>query len=349
MPALAAAPMTEAVKANYRHLSDAEFADLRAATRRLRFRFEPGIGLLHAPITSRFVNVDRHGIRSNDGAGRPIARLDGALWFLGGSTAFGDSIADHETIPAQLERQTGRITINLGVPGYSSSRENVLMSHYLRLGYRPSLVVFLDGINESCEPEPYQREMRELFARAQQEYVWDAGGPLRQLLVRAGRKARKIAGAYRADEDAQTLECTRDGRQNSLAEIHQRILGERAALCAAYGVDCRTLVQPFAGTHGPSSDLPGAFMNGDGKDLRDLYYHLESGWRSAGAVFVTDALDGFRGHPFVDEVHYSAEASRTIAATIAARIGLSGAHERAQGIANAIDVGVAEVKRRRQP
>ena len=58
--------------------------------------------------------------------------------------------------------------------------ENTVFVHYLRKGYRPSRVLFLDGVNETCEPELYDEEMRRIFDRAQEPYYWDAGGPLRR-------------------------------------------------------------------------------------------------------------------------------------------------------------------------
>lgn len=324
VPPLLKPAMSEEVKRNYAHMSAEEQNDLFKTTRALRFRYEPVIGIMQQQVTSRFVNVDAHGIRSNGPTRRSIAALEGAIWFLGGSTAFGDSIADHETIPAQLERMIGRPVINLGVPGFSSSKENLLLNHYLRIGYRPSLVLFLDGVNEACEPHPYTREMITLFDKAQRGYNWDLGGPLTYAYFRAVRKAKKLVGIAVDEGESQTISCSRDGKQYPLATFHSRLLAERNAICRLYDVDCRTLVQPFSGTHGRRDALPKSFLEGDGKDLRELFFHLEPTWRAAGAIFVTDAFDGYDRHPFVDEVHYSADASRLIAETIARRLGLAG-------------------------
>jgi hypothetical protein len=321
VPALLAPDPSDAAARNYTHLSPEDVAALHAATRRQRFRYEPGIGLVQSAITSPLLNVDAHSIRSNGSGHRPIAALDAAIWFLGGSTTFGESIADSETIPAQLERAISKPVINLGVPGYASSMENTLLVHYLRLGYRPSLALFLDGINETCEPELYDEEMKELFRIAQLNNYWDVGGPVVRALRRAARKYQKIAGVYQEGK-SESLVCSRDGKENSLAVIHSRILEERAALCGAYQIDCRTLVQPFAGTHGPTQGLPEAFMATEANFLRDLFHHLEPGWRAAGAVFVSDALDRYDRHPFVDDMHYSADASRVIAEAIATRLAL---------------------------
>ena len=63
-------------------------------------------------------------------------------------------------------------------------------------------------------------------------------------------------------------------------------------------------------------------MKGTRRQLRALFEHLEPNWRASGAIFVTDALDHYDRHAFVDEVHYSADASRLIAETIASRLGL---------------------------
>ncbi len=53
---------------------------------------------------------------------------------------------------------------------------------------------------------------------------------------------------------------------------------------------------------------------------RALYAHLEPVWRSARIEFITDALDELPRHPYVDAMHYSAAANRSIAAAIALRL-----------------------------
>jgi len=326
VPALSNPPMSAAVKRNYAHMSAADQDDLFATTKDLRFRYEPVVGILQRQTSSRFINIDSHGIRSNGGPHRGVAALEGAVWFLGGSTTFGDGIADRETIPAQLEQLIGRPVINLGVPAFATAHENLLLNHYLRLGYRPSSVLFLDGINETCEPDPYLKEMTTLLNRAQDGYSWDIGGPVATAYFRASRKAQKLAGIWVDDSERQTVACSRDGRPYPLSVFHTRLLAERDAICRLYKVDCHTLVQPFAGVHGRTEDLPTSFLEGArGQELRDVFVHLEPVWRAAGALFVTDAFDGYDRHPFVDEVHYSADASRLIAETIAKRLNLVGA------------------------
>lgn len=321
VPAVLAPRMSEAVKRNYAHMTPDDLADLLRTTRALRFRYEPVVGFIQEPTTSRFVNTDPRGIRANGATPRDVSALQGAIWFFGGSTAFGDGVADHETIPAQLERVLGRSVANLGVRNYSSTEENLLFNHYLRIGYRPAAAIFLDGINEACHPDLYQPEMNILVGRAQKNYIWDIGGPVTYAVGRLQRKVRKLRGLERDAED-RGLACVKDGQQNPLSTIHQRTLAERDAICRLYDVDCRTVIQPFAGTHGRRHDFETAFLEGDAKDLHELFVHLEPVWRAAGATFVTDALDGYDRHAFIDEVHYSADASRLLAETIATRLHL---------------------------
>ena len=75
----------------------------------------------------------------------------------------------------------------------------------------------------------------------------------------------------------------------------------------------------MAGLHGRHDDR--AFVAGPrAVQLRALFEHLENNWRSDGATLVTGALDGSDRHAFIDDVHYSADASRLIAGAIAANL-----------------------------
>ena len=318
LPELMAPGLTEAVKRNYAHMTPQDRDELLRASRKVRYRYAPMIGFVLKETTSRFVNIDVYGIRANGNTPQDITSMERRIWFLGGSTTYGEGIADHETIPAQLERVMGQPVVNLGVSGYSSMQENLLLNQYLRIGYRPSLAIFLDGINESCLFSLYEHEMDVLFNRAQDGYRWDAGGPVAYAYGRVSRwLKRELFGRAAASEDA--LTCDDQGKRNPLRTIVARTLAERAALCRLYDIECRTLVQPFAGVHGRNDDT--VFLaSHDARKLLELFAHLETTWRAAGAIFITDALDHFDRHAFIDEVHYSADASRLIAETIAARI-----------------------------
>ena len=71
-----------------------------------------------------------------------------------------------------------RPVVNFGVSNFSSAEENILLNRYLRIGYRPAMAFFLDGINEGCRTDLYQDEMRTLIAKAQEGYSWEFGTPV---------------------------------------------------------------------------------------------------------------------------------------------------------------------------
>ena len=77
-------------------------------------------------------------------------------------------------------------------------------------------------------------------------------------------------------------------------------------------------MQPFGGVHGRYDDP--AYLEKDRQLKRALFTHLEDNWRNAGAVFVTNALDEYERHGYLDEEHYSAAANRLIAQSVAAKI-----------------------------
>ncbi len=320
MPRFSGPALTAAELANYGHMTAGDREDLRLAMRVLRVRYEPEVGFLHQATTSRFLNIDNYGIRANGPVTRPIASMQGAVWLLGGSTAFGDGVADAETIPAHLERILNREVVNLGVRSYAGAEENRLVKRYARIGYLPTHVVFFDGINERCDNGPYVRDMARIIVKAQDPYDWDPGRPITYTYDRLLRKFGLYRGETIDGPEPFTPNCRRHGKEQPLATLHTRMMRERAAMCRLYGLACTTFVQPFAGLHGRTDQFAQEFLDGEAQNLRLLFAHLEGSWRDAGALFLTDALDGDDRHGFIDEFHYSAATSQRIAAAIAARL-----------------------------
>lgn len=233
---------------------------------RLRVRYAPIVGFVEDSFTSRSINVDARGVRSNGNGQHP---LDGAIWFFGGSAAFGEGVADRETIPAQLERMLGKPVINFGARGHYSVIETRLLNHYLRIGFRPSAAWFLDGVNESCEPDLAEDELGQVVDRSQRGYRWDVSRPVVYAISRVRSRAASDT-THRSK-----LVCRAAGQDNPLAAVHARALKERAALCALYNIECHTFIEPF-----PDDDL------------RELSAHLEPVWRQAQHVtFVQAAFD----------------------------------------------------------
>jgi lysophospholipase L1-like esterase len=311
--------LTEPVRRNYSHMAPADVEDLLRVTASLRYRYAPVGGFVHAATASRFVNIDSYGVRANGPSRRHISAMEDAVWVFGGSTTFGSGVADHETIPAQLENLLARPVMNLGVRGDGSLMENRLLNYYLRAGYRPAMALFLDGINEACQADVFADQLSALVARVQNGYEWEFGRPVTYAFDKGRRRLQRLTGGEVDRPDRTELTCVADGARNPLRAIHARTLAERDSLCRLYDIPCRTFVQPFAGLHGRHDDR--AFVASAGAaHLRALFAHLEANWRAAGATFVTGALDRRDRHAFVDEIHYSADANRLIAEAMAASI-----------------------------
>jgi len=306
--------MSEPARQTYAPLTPGDINELWRDTVGARWRYEPIVGYVSEQLQSRFINISAEGIRSN--GGEPAA-LDGSIWFFGGSTTFGYGVADRDTVPAYLQANTGRPVINFGVPGHYSFNENQLLNGYLRLGFRPSAVLFLDGVNERCETGLAEDELGEIVAASQRGYTWQPARPVIYLARNGPVRLLRAAGITKRAEPTVETRCEIAGRSQSLAHAEARLLAERDMLCTLYQLDCRTYIQPFAGLHGRHDAQDPA----TGRWLKELFTYLEPVWRQTpGVTFVTHALDRSDRHGYVDEVHYSAGSHALIADAIAANL-----------------------------
>ena len=313
--------LPEVVRKNYSHMTAPEVDDLLTATWSVPYQYAPWVGFREGARESRFVNVNDFGLRSNGRRRLDMSALENAVWFFGGSTTFGYGVRDDETIPAQLEAIIQSPVVNFGTAAYYSAQENVLLAQYLKSGYRPRSVLFLDGINEVCDLQAYQNEMTLLFGQTQRADDWGLGElaqPWIFALNKVGLLRRLTTGAVPQPPDADRLACDRLARWLPLRAILADNLSERESLCRRYGIACVTLVQPFAGVHGRHEDMSVTAENR--RVMLAKFQHLEGSWRAVHSVFVTDALDQLMSHAYVDDVHYSAAASKLIAQAIAARV-----------------------------
>jgi lysophospholipase L1-like esterase len=76
-------------------------------------------------------------------------------WVFGGSTVFGIGTPDWATIPSYLSKKLNadpsscwEVT-NLGVEGYVTNQEAILLMEQLKAGRHPDVAIFYDGVNES--------------------------------------------------------------------------------------------------------------------------------------------------------------------------------------------------------
>lgn len=100
---------------------------------------------------SEMYNVGFEGIRYDQKVTKETAPqlINGSVWLLGGSTTFGQGVSDDETFGSFLNRlDTSNTYINFGVHAYHQTNEIDKLILLLKKGYRPSKVIFLDGLND---------------------------------------------------------------------------------------------------------------------------------------------------------------------------------------------------------
>ena len=119
--------------------------------------YEPFIVNGHMPYHSAYLNVDQTLLgplrRSTvlQCHGEPSL----VVWTFGGSTTFGTGVPDEMTWPsylaAQLRSRTHRCVsvFNFGAEESVSNQEIIRLVQALKSGWRPNVVVFLDGVDET--------------------------------------------------------------------------------------------------------------------------------------------------------------------------------------------------------
>lgn len=124
--------------------------------RALADRWEPYVYFRQKPFAGETITIDADGLRRTWAPPDPAERTAKVynLLMLGGSTLWGYGARDDRTIPSLVARRLHergyRIAIrNLAEIGYVSTQEAVALVRDLQTGYRPDLVIFYDGVNDT--------------------------------------------------------------------------------------------------------------------------------------------------------------------------------------------------------
>ncbi len=125
----------------------------------LSVRWEPYIYFRPEAFQGETISIGPDGLRatwqhpsSTSAGGQDRKPVD--LLLLGGSSLWGFGARDDQTIPSVLARelfeQAQNVRIrNLAEIGYVSTQEVVALMRELQSGYRPDIVVFYDGVNDT--------------------------------------------------------------------------------------------------------------------------------------------------------------------------------------------------------
>ncbi len=111
----------------------------------------PTLEFMTIPTSSNYYHVGIENCRYNSFVNSSNIKqlINNNTWVLGGSTAFGYGVADNETVSFFLNQlDTSTTYINFGAPSFHQKMEIEKLILLLQKGYRPSRVVFLDGLND---------------------------------------------------------------------------------------------------------------------------------------------------------------------------------------------------------
>ena len=305
------------------------------------FIYQPWVQYSDMFFRSPHLNVLR------DDAGFPRRRTENpdnpgklpeiVVWTLGGSTTFGYHVADRQTWPSYLsqalnerarqERPGVQIRVdNYGRSGYTLDQEAILLWDLLRTGQRPSLVIFMDGINMGWQYNyPSQTpQLAKIYDLVQQKKIYHWLGaeslrisPLGRLAKSLRKKLWPAAGEPApaiSEEQLVRWECNRSRES-------WRLAGE---LCRRYGADLLACLQPNPYYHYdldlrrfPATDADPAYK----RQTEGLYGALR---REQGLLYLGDLFMawGPRRKACIDDVHYTPGFNKFLAEHVASHIDL---------------------------
>jgi lysophospholipase L1-like esterase len=124
----------------------------------LEERWQPYVYFRPKPFQGKTITIGADGLRatwqpavaSGTGAGRKAVKL----LVLGGSSLWGFGARDDQTIPSLLARKLHERGLNVEIRnlaelGYVSTQELIGLTRELQEGYRPDVVIFYDGVNDT--------------------------------------------------------------------------------------------------------------------------------------------------------------------------------------------------------
>jgi hypothetical protein len=305
------------------------------------FIYQPWVQFTDIFFRSQHLNV------LQDDAGFPRRRTENpdnpnrlpeiVVWALGGSTTFGYFVSDQQTWPSYFSQELNdrarqehlgmHIRVdNYGRSAYTPDQEVILLWGLLRSGQRPSLVIFMDGVNMGGQHDypPHTPQLAELFRLVQQNrvnhWLWaESLGtiPLGRLATflwkKLGTRAGMPAPALSEDQLVR-WKCNRFKESWQLA-------GE---LCRCYGVDLLVCLQPTPFYHYnpdlwrfPKND----FNLARKRQTEGLYDTLR---REKGVLYLGDLYRawGPRRKACIDDVHYTSGFNKFLAENLASHLDL---------------------------
>jgi lysophospholipase L1-like esterase len=157
---------------------------------RLGFIYQPWVEFSEPPFSGKRVHIDRDirgfPVRRTINPARQTNRPIITIFVFGGSTTFGYNVSDEHTWPSYLSRVLNETSgvdvqvINYGRGYFNPSQEAILLQDLLKSGHRPSLALFMDGLNppRAIDVPKFTQEVAEGYRQLQfppsysEQFAW---------------------------------------------------------------------------------------------------------------------------------------------------------------------------------
>ena len=278
--------------------------------------YSPFVEYIERPRNSEVMTVMPTGNRCHY---RPIERCiirggQDEIWVIGGSTTFGYSVADFETIPAYLSELYGdKVIHNLGAASYYSTPENYRILELLKRHQPPSAIIFIDGLNDMVN---FVAPDRSMYSDGIERRV--EGSYFRNSLMFAARGLVEHSELLKffllKDNNYSEFEISDEQREYTLDRFRFNVQ-VREALASAFGINLHTVLQPIPqnGDY-ENSFIPNRHRRAQGliEESNFLYQEL----RGTAISLIDLSNIQFDGARYVDSVHYTPGFNRAIANAI---------------------------------
>jgi len=275
-----------------------------------KFRFVPFVGHSETDRIGKFVNF-------TESDGRKVERPKNCnknIYLYGGSTTFGYNVTDEQTIGKYFQDLLGdtHCVYNHGRAYYYSKQENNLFVNHLELGKKIDTAFFLDGINERCGGYEYMTQINNSFSLlVERPYLmWKISSKNFILTLPVVQFLNSLFGSNRwiHDKNNNILQIDMCDSKIDLGKLYESRILVRESICKKFNIDCYSILQPMAGTHGVQ--IRKLLSKDNEKLFKKKYKKLSS---ANGFIDLGYVLEKDNSLSYVDGVHYSPSSNKKIA------------------------------------
>ena len=278
-----------------------------------KFRFVPFTGHSEKDRVGKFLNFSEENGRKIE---RPV-NCTKNIYLYGGSTTFGYNVTDNQTIGYYLQQKLGEnyCVYNHGRAYYYSKQENNLFQNHLENEKKIHKAFFLDGINERCGGYEYMRHINNSFSLMNEKpyLMWKASLKNLVLTLPIVQLGNSLFGSNRwiYNNFNSILNIDSCNSEISLNKLYETRISIRHSICKSFKIDCYSILQPMAGSHGIQIKK---FLSDSKKDMfKKKYQNLSNatGFIDFGYVLAND-----KTLSYIDGVHYSPLSNKKIASEL---------------------------------